>query len=786
VRVPLSWLRDFAPFEGDPADLARTFDELGMVVEGIEHIGEGLDDVVVAKVLEVERIPKADKIRLCRVDDGSGGPVEVVCGAWNFEAGATVAFARVGAVLPGGFAIGRRKMRGVESNGMICSAAEMRLGEESGGIMLLDESLPAGQPVAEALGVEADVVFDLAIEANRPDANSIIGVARDAAAKLGLPFTLPAPQVARTGTSTSELATIEVESSDLCPRFTATAITGVRVGAAPAWVQRRLNLAGMRSINNVVDASNYVMLELGQPTHPYDLERLGGRGLRVRRAKPGETLTTLDGTERRLGEGGDDCVICDATDVVVGVGGIMGGASSEIEDSTTTVLLEAANFDAMTIARTSKRLNLRTEASARFERGVDPEVIDLAVARFCELLGTGEVASDSLDDRSGVKARERITVRTSRLNELLGTELTDEQIAGYLAPIGFEATLAEPGVHEVLPPSFRPDATLEVDVIEEVARHHGYASIPRTFRTSPGVGLLTPHQAGRRLVRQVLLGAGVNEAYTPSLLGPGDHERTRLTAATIVASNAMIQEESVLRTSLLPGLLRTLAFNAARRNAGVDFFEIGDVFTVPADPSTADLPDQREVLGVALAGGAERAKHVYDILVTALRLADVRLAPTTAEGLHPTRTAAVVIGGETVGAVGEVDPEVSAAWSVEGRVGWIELDLRGVLAAPRLPDEERPVSRFPSSDIDLAFVAPDSVPASAVADTLRAAGGDLLTELHLFDVYRGGQLEPGTRSLAYRLRFNALDRTLTDEDVAVVRRQLVEAVEAAHGATLRG
>ena len=785
MRVPLSWLRDFAPFEGDPADLARTFDELGMVVEGIERFGDGLDDVVVAKVLEVERIPKADKIRLCRVDDGSGGPVEVVCGAWNFEAGATVAFARVGAVLPGGFAIGRRKMRGVESNGMICSASELRLGEEAGGIMLLDDSLSPGQPVADALGVEADVVFDLAIEANRPDANSIIGVARDAAAKLGLPFRLPTPEIARTGPSTSQVASIEVESPDLCPRFTATAISGVQVGEAPAWVQRRLTLAGMRPISNVVDASNYVMLELGQPTHPYDLDRLGGNGLRVRRAKPGETLTTLDGTERRLGEGGDDCVICDANDVVVGIGGIMGGASSEIEPSTTHVLLEAANFDAMSIARTSKRLNLRTEASARFERGVDPEVIDLAVARFCELLGVGEVAADILDDRSGVQRREPIRLRTARLNELLGTELTDDQISGYLAPIGFQATLSEPGVHAVTAPSFRPDATLEVDVIEEVARHHGYSRIPRTFRTSPGVGLLTPHQSGRRLVRQVLVGAGINEAYTPSLLGPGDHERTGLTASTIVASNAMIQEESVLRTSLLPGLLRTLSFNAARRSPEVSFFEIGDVFAVPSDPN-ADLPDQRELLGVAVNGGAARAKQTWDLLADALRLAGHRLHGASAEGLHPTRTAQVTVDGEAIGHVGEVDPEVASAWNADGRIGWIEVDLGRLLAASRRPDAERPVSRFPSSDIDLAFVVSDDVPAGDVEQTLRDTAGDLLAGLHLFDVYRGGQLDPGTRSLAYRLRFNALDRTLTDEEVAVVRSQLVEAAQAAHGAVLRG
>ena len=286
-------------------------------------------------------------------------------------------------------------------------------------------------------------------------------------------------------------------------------------------------------------------------------------------------------------------------------------------------------------------------------------------------------------------------------------------------------------------------------------------------------------------MRQILAGAGINEAYTPSLLGPGDHERTGLTAPTIVASNAMIQEESVLRTSLLPGLLRTLAFNAARRSSVVSFFEIGDVFTAPSD-ANADLPDQREMLGVAVSGGAERAKQLWDLTAAALRLASHRLDSTTCEGLHPGRTATVSVDGEAAGHLGEVDPEVAAAWSVDGRVGWIEVDLRLLLAATRLPDAERPVSRYPSSDIDLAFVVSDDVPAGDVEQTLRDSAGDLLSELHLFDVYRGGQVGPGTRSLAYRLRFNALDRTLTDQEVAAVRGQLVEAVQASHGGVLRG
>jgi phenylalanyl-tRNA synthetase beta chain len=795
VKVPLSWLRDFAAFDLDPKELGLVFDDLGMVVEGIEHVGAGLDGVVVAKILDIQPIQGLDRVRMTTVDAGDGEALEVACGAWNIEPGDVVPLATIGTTLPNGMTIGRRKLKKVYSNGMLCSAVELGLGEDAAGILQLDKATPLGTPIKDALGIESDVVYDLAIEGNRPDANSVAGVARDAAARLGLAFRLPTPKVERTGPPSAEATTVQVDSPDLCPRFTSTVLTDVVIGPSPEWVQRRLALAGMRPINNVVDASNYVMLELGQPTHPYDLDRLPGRGLRVRRATPGETLVTLDDVERRLGDG-DDCLICDALDHPVGIAGIMGGASTEISEGTTTVLLEAAYFTPMVIARTSKRIGLRTEASARFERGVDPNGIDLAIDRFCELVGSGTVARDSVDAHEGLEPRQPIRVRTERVNALLGTELTDAQIRGYLAPIGFEAAQVEPGLHDVTPPTFRHDATVEVDVIEEVARHHGYANIARTVPRSPGVGHLTPYQADRRLVRSILAGAGVDEAQTPSLLGPGEHERAGLVEREpILAADAMIQEESILRTSLLPGLLRSLAFNAARRTPDVAFFEIGHVFHRPAadrqvEGRDALLPDEHERLAVALAGaegGVVEAKHLLDTLVEGLRLRDVTLTASTAEGLHPGRTATITdADGVALGVVGEVDPDVSAAWSVPGRVGWIDLDLGAVLAAPRRPLEQAPVSRFPSSDIDLAFVLGDDTPAAAVEAAIRQEGGELLVGVELFDVYRGAGVDEGARSLAYRLRFCALDRTLTDADVAEARQRVIAAVESATGARLRG
>ncbi len=793
MLVPLSWLRDFAPFDLDPKALGLVFDDLGMVVEGVEYVGGNLDGVVVAKILSIEPIPGLDRVRMTTVDAGNGEALEVACGAWNIEPGDVVPLATIGTTLPNGMTIARRKLKKVYSNGMLCSAIELGLGSDADGILQLDKSWSLGLPITDALGIESDVVYDLAIEGNRPDANSIAGVARDAAAKLGLPFTLPQPVIERSGSSVADLTTVVVECPDLCPRFTSTVITDVVIGPSPQWVQSRLTLAGMRPINNVVDASNYVMLELGQPTHPYDLDRVPGRGLRVRSAAAGETIRTLDDVERKLGDG-DDCLICDADDRPLGIAGVMGGASSEISDATTTVLLEAAAFTAMAIARTSKRIGLRTEASARFEKGVDPLGIDLAVERFCELIGTGSVASGSIDEREGLRPPAPIRVRTARVNHLLGADLDDAQIRAYLQPIGFEAVEIEPGVHDVRPPTFRPDAILEVDIIEEVARHHGYAKIARSVPRSPSVGHLSAYQTDRRQVRSILTGAGIDEAQTASLLGPGDHERAGLAGADpIVAANAMVQEESVLRTSLLPGLLRTLAFNAARRSLDVAMFEIGHVFLRPAAdhvsaPGDESLPDEGERLAVAVAGtGANvvRAKQVLDTLVEGLRLQEVALEATTAEGLHPGRTAAVLCGGRSIGMVGEVDPEVSAAWGLPGRVGWVDVDLRALLGAPRRALEQQPVSRFPSSDVDLAFVAADTVPAGAVERALRDAGGEWLVDLRLFDVYRGAGVALGERSLAYRLRFCSVERTLTDADVAEIRQRAVDAVARTTGARLR-
>ncbi|MHB8439557.1 MAG: phenylalanine--tRNA ligase subunit beta [Acidimicrobiales bacterium] len=830
MRVPLSWIRDFAPVPGDGRAVAGVLDDLGLVVEEIVEVGKGLEDVVVARVEEIGAIDGADRIRRVVVTAGAG-PVEVVCGAWNFEVGQLVPLAPVGAVLPGGFEIGRRKMKGVVSNGMLCSPSELQLSEDHGGILILDdrEALEPGTPLMEALGIDSDVVFDVAVTANRPDCWSVVGIARDLAASCKVPFAVPEPRVELpTDVAVSELTSVEVVDRDLCPRFTARVLRGVAVTTSPQWMARRLVLAGMRPINSVVDASNYVMLELGQPTHPYDLKLLAGKGLRVRAAAPGEVVVTLDGQERVMGTrsvgGGDDrrdCLICDAEDRPVGIGGIMGGASSEIAQSTTEVLLEAAYFTPMAIARTSKRLSLRTEASARFERGCDPEGIDRAALRLVELLVAGSgpglrLADGVIDIKGDVPVPRPVTVRTARVNTVLGTTLDTDEIASLLDPIGFTSSPAGAGVLQVTIPTFRPDSEREIDVIEEVARLYGYSRIERRRPSPPQVGARTRYQRGRDEVRDIAAGLGAHEAWTTSLLRRGDHERC-LVAGGVEVANPLTPDDVVLRRTLMPGMLRALAHNEARRQGDIRLFEIGHVFPPPDDGRLArafthegeTVIDEREHLGVLLAGHGDDALSAsasWQSIVDALSVAGSGLAPidsdcapgagdvparsfSSAGALHPTRRAEVEHHGTAFGVVGEVDPRVLEAFDIDStrrRVGWIEVDLETLLdLAASAGTELRSVSRFPSSDIDLAFVLGDSVPAASLTETLRRAGGAELEWVRLFDVYRAAGVSEGTRSLTYRLRFCADDHTLDEQELAALRQRCIDAALAAHGATLR-
>ncbi len=796
MLVPVSWLREFLDINVSTAALADAFNELGFIVEGVSEVGEGLDGVITAQVRKIRPHPNADRMRLIDVvtAENQSETLQIACGAFNFNEGDKVPLATIGAVLPGGFTIERAKKRGEWSNGMLCSSRELKLSDEHEGILILDPDTKLGIGIVEALGIQKDTVFDLSIEANRPDAMSMLGIARTLAAKLGVPLRdpkIPVGVITAPGASTVRGS---ISATDLCDRLTVTILRNAKVAESPAFISARLLGAGMRPINNLVDASNYVMLELGAPSHAFDLDKLGNQRIGVRWATPGEKVVTLDGNERTLAiDGAQDGVIVDGADVAVGIAAIMGGASSEVDENTKNLLLEIAHWTPMCIARSSKRMGLRSEASARFERGSDPERLPHAAARFVELvkLTCPDLTVESFDDIRPVPAVEKkVRVRTARVNLILGTGLTDQQIAGLLAPIGFTAVSIDAGVHEVLIPSWRTDSSAEIDVIEEVGRHYGLENIKRQTLRTDLVGALSAYQRQRRRLTYFLADRGCDEIWTATLTNPVDLTRSGQTDEAMVISNPLAKEESVLRTSLLPGALRTLLTNANHRNPAQRVFEIGHVFNRPRPEQI--VPYEREHLAVALAGEGDDATSAVALFQSILDLLRIRPAAVhieatdKARGMHPTRTARIVGSGTgfPLGVVGEVDPAVLSEWGIDRRVGWLQVDLENLCALNKVDESIGSFSRYPSSDVDLAFVAANSVAAADVAQALRAAGGVELEWVRLFDVYRGAGVPGDARSLAYRLRFNATDRTLTDVEVGALRQGCIDAA-AKVGAVLR-
>ncbi len=803
MRVPLSWIREFAPVEGTPGAVADALNEIGLIVDAVETPGREVEGVVVARVLGVTEHPKADKLTLVDVDAGSR-EARVVCGARNLSAGDVVPYAPPGAGLPGGLRLERREIRGEVSDGMLCSARELDLGDDHEGILHLEAGAEPGADVREVLGLD-DAVFELDVTPNRPDAMSVVGVARDLAAKLGTDLAVPEPAVSGAGPAASQRCSVEVVDARRCPRYLAMTGTVEPGATSPGWLARRLTLAGMRPLSPVVDVTNYVLLERGQPLHAFDHRRLGGGGIRVRLARDGETMTTLDGVERTFSA--EDLLICDTEDAPVAIAGVMGGADSEVGETTDELLLESAYFQPESVLMTSKRLALRTEASARFERGVDPNGIDVAARRAWQLLeevAGGTAGAGAVDEYPAPIEAERIRLRPRRVNEVLGTALSDEQIAAHLRSVQIDV---EPLEDEIPPadgsltarvPTFRPDVTREIDLVEEVARLYGYNEVARTFpSTGERSGGLSAAQQDRRSVRQALVGAGVSESMAISLVAPSDLERAGHPGVGVEVENPLRVDESLLRPVVLPGVLDAVAFNASHGLPDVRLFEMGTVFLAPRDGEL--LPDEREHLAVAIAGSERRRPHeddrpvdVYDAVgvvetvAEALDLADMLLDPAVRPGFHPGRCAAVFVDGVEVGAVGEVAPEVVEAMELPAAVVAAELDLGRMIAGERRVRWFRPPSRFPVSTIDLAFVLPADEPARHVTATLRRAGGELLEEVSVFDVFESAALGAERKSLAFRLRFRAPERTLTDEEVAQARRACVEAVEGSHRGELRG
>lgn len=818
MKVLHSWLGEFAAdlLEHDPAALAEHLSDLGLSVEEMVTLGTAFDGIVVAKVLALRPHPDADRIQLVDVDDGTGNARQVCCGAFNMQVGDLVPLATEGAVVAGGLKIKRRKLRGEWSEGMLCSAEELELPDSSAdgedpGILILPSTAELGNDVAEALALEHDVLFDLEVNPNRPDAMSVAGVARDLAARLGVPFAIPVPEVAEVGEA-AEQVTITIEEPDFCRHFTVRTMRDVKVASSPVWLARRLLALGMRPVNSIVDISNFVMLELGQPSHAFDLDCINRNTLAVRMARDGEQLETLDGETRTLSA--QDGLIVGSQDEPLSLAGVMGGASTEISEATKTALIEAAWWDPMTISRTSRRLGLRSEASARFERGVDPEIAELALSRFAELAartGTASLAPGTVIAKGSEPANLPVRVRADRVNAMLGTELAGKEMVGLLEPMGFAVgeSDGEGGESDlsVSIPSWRLDCATEIDIVEEVGRAYGYSRIAKVVPLFDQRGGLSPSQQLRRKTADMLVGMGLSEVVSLPFLAPEDL-RDEDRSDAIVVTNPLVSEESVMRQSLREGMTKIAAYNQARRIADARFFEIGHVFSAEfagvfaggeglggRGSEGGSLPKESEHLGVLLCGAeADEAVEVWLKLCRSLGLTSASVRNSEQPGLHPTRSGELLIaGGEgshkaasKVGVIGEIDPQVLEQHDIPAPVAYFEANLSKVLEAVEHQDTPpyAAPTKFPSSDIDLAFAVSDQMPAGDLKAVLTEAAGECLASIVLFDIFRGEQLGEGTRSLAFRLRFEAPDRTLTDEEVAQARQRCIEAAQTA-GASLR-
>lgn len=794
MRLSLNWLTDYVALDASANEIAEGLDGAGFEVESVRRLDDGIGGVVVGRVESVADHPDAERLRVCSVSYGAAVEANVVCGAANFNEGAIVAFAPVGAELPGGFRIGKRKIRGIASEGMICSEEELGLTESSDGILVLpdDGVRPLGMPITLALGLD-DTVIDFDITPNRPDAMSVIGLAREAAAVFGSELVIPEFELDEGDANVTDFVRVHNESPERCPRYTARALVGITIGPSPDWMAARLTASGLRPINNVVDVTNYVLIECGHPLHAFDLNSIADNLIRVRLAGESELITTLDGVERKLTS--DDLVIADSQGPLA-IAGVMGGMGSEIAPQTSSVILESAYFEPSGILATSKRLALRSESSARFERGTDPEGVLWASGRAASLiqdLAGGRTAKGVVDEYPVPHEREQISLRPSRANKILGATIATEEQVRLLEAIEIEVTSQADDEIRVVAPSFRPDLTREIDLIEEVGRLHGYSNIEtRLPGNSSHTGGLSLRQRSRRAQCQVLLGAGLSEIKTFSFVGPADLLNGNTRVAKV--ANPLRAEESILRPSLLPGLINTAGFNLAHRRGEVQLFEIGRIFGALNE---SGMPHEAEHLAALIAGdsidpqdsdalGYLAIKGILDALLKTMKISNVSYEPTERAGFHSGRTAAVMIDETSIGFAGELHPSVVREKGLGVRASAFELMQDEVLDRVPVESSFRPFSRYPLALVDLAFVVHEDVAAGDLESAIRHACGNALESIHLFDVYRGEQVPPESKSLAYALGFAAEDHTLSEEELAALRERAIDGARQECGAELRG
>ncbi len=798
MLVSINWLRDYADVDVPVEEFCDRMILSGSNIETVEAYGTKFSEIVVGRILKIEKHPDADRLVVCSVDVGEEEPVQIVTGAKNVFEGATVPVIRSGGHLADGTVIKKGKLRGVVSDGMLCSAAEMGYEDKvinvliRDGIWILDDSFVPGTDIREALQLE-DHVVDFEITPNRPDCLSMIGMAREAAAVFGKELHYPDTSVKETHGDVKEYIEVEVKRPDLCPRYTAHVITDIKVEQSPWWLQRCLMHAGMRPINNIVDITNFVMMEYGQPIHAFDATSVAGGKIIVDAAAEGDKFTTLDGTERVMPQG--TLMINDA-EKQIGIAGIMGGLNSEITENTKTVILEVANFNGDSIRSSSKKLGLRTEASSRYEKGIDANLCEEAAERVCHLieaLGCGKIVGGRADIYPQEQKAVPTDVRVSRVNHVLGTDISEEEMIRIFESLEMKCE-SSGDVITVTPPTVRQDLESEVDYIEEVARMFGYDRLPVSIPQGSSVARLTHQEEVRTKARNILTALGLDEILTYSFINPKSVDKVNVTETDLSRRNfvrilnPLGDDSSVMRTMLTPNMMEVLARNWAKGNKEAGLFEIGRIFNnVPVNCD--GQPAEAEDLCIGMYGDDAdffAMKGIIDEMLSLMGMDEpVYEAETHLPMYHPGRCANIIYNGELLGTVGEIHPDVAERYGIGMRVYTCELLFSVIMIHAKSQIIYRPLPKYPAVTRDISLTVDEKVTAGALEEVIRENGGSMLEDVSLFDVYRGKQVGEGKKSAAFALTYRNAEKTLTDEEVNRVHSRILEALHDQLGAVQR-
>ena len=787
MKLPLSWLKDYTNIDGIDEELyTHMMTMSGSIVEGIENPAREFKNVVTGKICSITPHPDADKLVVCQVDVGEGAPIQIVTGAKNVFEGAVVPVAKHKSCLPGGVKITKGKLRGVESCGMMCSTDELGISEERAtGILILPEETEIGKDIVDVLGLNESVA-EFEITSNRPDCMSIIGLARETAATFQRPFTVPEVTVPENQENVNDYATVEIQNPELCARFTARVVKNVRIAPSPEWMQKRLKACGVRAINNVVDITNYILLEYGQPMHAYDLDHVEGRKIIVRNAGEGEQLETLDDQPRTLQS---SMIAISDEKRAIGVAGVMGGANSEVTEDTVTVLFESANFQAVAVRRGAKALGMRTDASALFEKGLDPENCLAAVNRACQLmaeLGAGEVVGGVIDLYPVPKKQLVLPFEPQKMNRFLGMEIPENEMIEILERLEFQVKDGK-----VYVPTFRGDVEGMADIAEEIARIYGYDKIPSTMMKSEVVvGGKNRKQKMEDAIRSELTSAGLYETMTYSFIDPKENDWVRIPESDqrrnmVRISNPLGEENSVMRTDMLSSILKTLRTNYTRRNPEAAVFEIGTVY-LPVKGQV--LPEEKQIVAMGMYGSGDfyDIKGITEQLLERLEIKKYSFVPCLDNpSFHPGRCAKVLVHGEEIGVLGQVYPAVAGNFKINAEVYAAMLDFNTLLLHYTEDKHYTALPKFPATSRDLAILVDNGICVGDIDRIIEKQCKSILESYQLFDVYEGEQVEKGKKSVAYALTFRAADRTLTDQEVNAVVEQILKDLKQELNAQLR-